>query len=134
MQNEFEAASEFNKPSTAAGSASASQDEDNASDSSWTLDDEPVKGCTEGTRVAAYRASTSTWRCYECGKTTLYDQIRAYIFFFSFVLTFMCLSLSCTFMHTLPNPHRDTQSCEIIIVLSRATGFQFIYVNVRFIF
>ena len=35
--------------------------------SNWHLEDEPLKG-TEGSRIAAYRALTATWRCYECGK------------------------------------------------------------------
>ncbi|XP_034933742.1 uncharacterized protein chn [Chelonus insularis] len=56
VQNEFEA------------SVSYKNDEDNTTDddANWTCEDEPLKG-TDGSRIAAYNAAKTTWRCYECG-------------------------------------------------------------------
>ncbi|XP_011502647.1 PREDICTED: zinc finger protein 865 [Ceratosolen solmsi marchali] len=60
VQNEFETSVSYkNDEDTGNGT-------DGSDDGNWTLDDEPLKG-TEGSRIAAYRAATSTWRCYECG-------------------------------------------------------------------
>lgn len=63
MQNEFETVTFKSEDEVAVvQSTDVTNDE-----GSWTLGDEPLKGI-DGSRVAAYRASTSTWRCYECGK------------------------------------------------------------------
>ncbi|XP_016840807.1 ecdysone-induced protein 74EF isoform X2 [Nasonia vitripennis] len=60
VQNEFETSVSYkNEEDTGNGT-------DGSDDGNWTLDDEPLKG-TEGSRIAAYRAATATWRCYECG-------------------------------------------------------------------
>ncbi|KAJ8670471.1 hypothetical protein QAD02_001730 [Eretmocerus hayati] len=59
VQNEFETVYKTEVEDTGNGT-------DVSEDEKWTLDEEPLKG-TDGSRVAAYQAATSTWRCYECG-------------------------------------------------------------------
>ena len=41
---------------------------DGSDDGNWTCEDEPLKG-TDGSRIAAYHAGKTTWRCYECGES-----------------------------------------------------------------
>lgn len=59
VQNEFETSVSYK----------TEDDTDNGTDLSddWTCDDEPLKG-TDGSRIAAYHSTKTTWRCYECGK------------------------------------------------------------------
>ncbi|XP_015440107.1 PREDICTED: zinc finger protein 335 [Dufourea novaeangliae] len=61
VQNEFETSVSYkNDEDTGNGT-------DGSDDGNWTCEEEPLKG-TDGSRIAAYHAGKSTWRCYECGE------------------------------------------------------------------
>lgn len=61
VQNEFETSVSYkNEDDTDHGT-------DGSDDGNWTCEDEPLKG-TDGSRIAAYHAGKTTWRCYECGE------------------------------------------------------------------
>ncbi|XP_029165539.1 uncharacterized protein LOC114936491 isoform X3 [Nylanderia fulva] len=60
VQNEFEASVSYkNDEDTGNGT-------DCSDDGNWAYEEEPLKG-TDGSRIAAYHAGKTTWRCDECG-------------------------------------------------------------------
>ncbi|XP_024935947.1 uncharacterized protein LOC107263259 isoform X2 [Cephus cinctus] len=61
VQNEFETSVSYKTTDDDTGNGT-----DGSDDGNWTCEDEPLKG-TDGSRIAAYHAGKTTWRCYECG-------------------------------------------------------------------